>query len=1248
MNTSNLKNFAQTARTQLIEQVRVQLQRARSATGALRAGQATALSNLEAQINKDGEQRVVEDAAYRWFNRFVALRFMDVNDYADLRAVSPNDGETLPDLLQLAKARQLPDDLKVDHRRINDLIDRVIPSPDPDAEVYRILLRAECNRRHAQLPFLFQRVDDFSELLLPADLLSQNSILHQLRETLTKDVCKDNEEVIGWLYQFYISEKKDAVFAAKGKVKKEDIPAVTQLFTPRWIVEYMVQNTLGKLWLQSHPDSSLRDHMPYYLESAETLSPGPSSGERGDVGDRPQEPTELPSSAQLSSPTPVTPEPPFTLFPPTIPITSEPSPLSFGEGPGERVLSPQDLTLADQACGSGHILLYAFELLTHIYEESGYTKAEIPGLILTHNLTGFEIDERAAQLAAFTLMMRARRYHRATLRRGSKPNIVRFRDLKIDDGRSVATLLADHGVHPTKELLHDLDLMTQATNLGSLIVPTATAAEIEAARTQVQSEVETSNDLFARNSLRELDIALGQLAELGRRFWCVVDNPPYLRVSKANSALKEFVSSEYELGKTDLMTVFMQRGLKAVHQSGLLGMINQHGWMFLSSFEDLRKSLLNSIQFDTVLHLGPRTFPEISGEVVQSAAFVIRNQKPTYDGLYVRLVEEKKSSLKEAKLLSICEKKHSTGVYLTSHSRMSRIPSHSMGYWVSDKFLGLFNEKTIGDLTTIKSGIMTGKDDCFLRKWYEVGDRNSNLKRENDTTWHKFNKGMGYQKWYQENTFVINFKNSGIAFQEYKSNIGYLNYRLRDPSLHYQPGISWSDVGSSLPSFRYQDAGILFAARSPMVFIDNKAYVSYLNSKFIKSVIDLFNPTLTINVNDVEIIPAVIEEETKLIDFANNAIVITLEYFKTIETTWDFSTNSLISGKLLQKSVVDYERRWSSDFKRLHSVEEKVNLLVSSAVEIALEPSQEIEDITILQQELDRKALAKLNKKLKRDPVTGLVTNYDELELPFKRDVILQQFISYAVGCMMGRYSLDKEGLVLANAGDTLVQYAEKVGKEKEAWTFAPDEDGILPVLAGEYFSDDVVGEFRKFLRAAFGEAHFVENLAFVEECIGKDIRSYFVRDFYKDHTQRYKKRPIYWMFQSPGKHFRALVYLHRYRPDTVGRLLNDYLRPYIDRLNTERHNAQAVVDDAGSSASASNAARKTIETANAAIRDCEVYQKDLLELARQRIDLDLDDGVLVNYNKMGGAVEVITGVNDVKGRKKVRGFDWVDWDWGA
>lgn len=1224
MNTSALKNFAQSARTKLIEQIDVQLGRALEFTGALAQEFAAPIQALEKEIARHGRQQVVEDTAYLWFNRFVALRFMDVNDYADLLAVSPRETGGLPELLQLAKANQLPEELNVNRQRINDLLDGRLPSSNPEAEIYRLLLRAECNRRHAQLPFLFQRIADFSELLLPADLLSQQSILQEVRDTLTADVCQDNEEVIGWLYQFYISEKKDAVFASKGRVKKEDIPAVTQLFTPRWIVEYMVQNTLGNLWLQNHPESTLRDQMPYYLESAES-----GLGELQSSKGFKEEQTDTQS---------------------TVNVTAEQ--LKTQNPKPQNLLNPTNYTLADQACGSGHILLYAFELLTKIYEESGYLKSEIPGLILTHNLTGFEIDERAAQLAAFTLMMRARRYHRSALRKGLTPNIVRFQDLTLNDGRELPVLLADSGLHFSKELLQDLELMRQATNFGSLITPTATTEEIQTARQTIQTKTATA-DIFGRNALTELERALGQLEQLNRTFCCVVDNPPYMGGGKMNKELSSFVKKYYPAAKNDIATCFILMALKKVKSGGEISMVTLDSWMFLSSFEAFRKKILQEATLSSMLHVGWNCFPE--GHVYnRGTAFTITNTASQGEnGIYVDLSKvpatvDKKEFLEK-------NLARNENIHHASQADFAKIPGSPVGYWVSDQMKKILtSSKSASEYGEARQGIATGKNDQFTKFWYEVSTNNISMNQKSTKAFHDsgkrfalFNKGgAGGERWYGTVDEVITFNKKDYEILSKSGN------HLPSKQYYFQPGITFSKVTSSVPAFRIHESGIVFSDAGQTIFdVRSDHLLSFLNSSLSLYLLSSLSPTINCTIKDINNLPIIVPAKEDYLKITESAVSLSKINVNRNEAVHTYSSNRLMKfgcsemSKALQAMLL----KLSDEFKELHKLEERNNdfYIRLYSLQSELDIGVKLSDVYYLKNELDRKALTQLNKKLKRDPATGLVTNYDELELPFKRDEIMAQFVSYAVGCMMGRYSLDKEGLILANAGDTLREYAEKVGKGKAEWSFEPDDDGILPVLTKDYFPDDIVGRFRVFLQAAFGEDHFVENLAFVEECIGKDMRSYFVKDFYKDHVQRYKKRPIYWMFQSPDKYFRALVYLHRYQPDTVSRLLNDYLRPYIDRLTVERDNAVAVKDSATSSSSARAEADKTIEYAGKAIRDCEAYQKTLLDLARRRLELDLDDGVLVNYNKMGEVVETITGVNDAKGRKKVRGFDWVEFDWG-
>ena len=589
MNTNQLKRFAQEARIKLIDQIGAKLEKVLTSDSVALREKAGHLKKLQEAINKTSKIEVIDTVAYTWFNRFVALRFMDVNGYEPLgiSIVSPIKDGTLPAILQEAKQGNIPEELPVQQQRIYDVLDGRIPSTDAQNEAYAALLVGACNHLNQILPFLFEKIDDYAELLLPDDLISQFSILQDVRNGMTAEDCVE-VEIIGWLYQFYISEKKDEVFASKGKVKKEDIPAATQLFTPRWIVEYMVQNTVGKLWLQNNPKSKLRDHMPYFIES-------PS-------------------------------------------VTTEDY---------LKINSVEDITLLDQACGSGHILVYGFELLSKIYEEQGYNESDIPKLIIEKNLYGFEIDTRAAQLAGLALMLRARQYYRRVFKKDISPNIFCYQDLKVSEEDIKATFKA---VDETLSdgLMYDLKIMQQATNLGSLIIPQTTLKELEKTRVSLATKV-NSSDLFHTYNLRGILQAIVQLSALSQKYHCVVDNPPYMGGGNMNKLLGDFVKTNYPKSKADLMACFMEAGLAALELKGFLGMINQHSWMFLSSYEKLREHLIDSVHFDTMLHLGPRTFPEIGGEVVQNTSFVVINTESEDSGVYLRLVDFKDAHLKNIK-----------------------------------------------------------------------------------------------------------------------------------------------------------------------------------------------------------------------------------------------------------------------------------------------------------------------------------------------------------------------------------------------------------------------------------------------------------------------------------------------------------------------------------------------------------------------------------------------------------------------
>ena len=1139
------------------------------------------VKKLKEALQKHGKEQLIDKVAYTWFNRFMALRFMDANDYQPLgvRILSPLTGQTTPEILNQAKQGDIPSDLKVNHQKVMDLLDGRTPSSNPQNEAYKELLIASCNHLHTVLPFLFERINDYTELLLPDDLTSEFSILTDVVNGMTEEDCHE-VEIIGWLYQFYISEKKDEVFASKSKVKKEDIPAATQLFTPRWIVEYMVQNTLGKLWLQNKPNSKLREHMPYFIES-------PS----------------LESEDYL------------------------------------KVSSPEEIKLLDQACGSGHILVYGFDLLTKIYEEEGYSQSEIAQLILTKNLFGFEIDERAAQLAGMALLMKARSYQRRLFKKEEvpAPTILCYQDLQLS-AEEVKETLQKAGIKPSEELLHDLRNMQQATNLGSLILPHAHVSEI----TRTLEKIEQTNpgsDAFYQYQLNQLKDALKQLQLLADKYHCVVDNPPYMGGGNMNTQLADFVKINYPDSKADLMACFMESGLKVLHPKGFLGMINQHSWMFLSSYEALRKKLIKNTFFDTLLHLGPRTFPEIGGEVVQNAAFTFWNNLSDKKGAYIRLVDFDKTEIKRDKTIEAILNPNCDWFYTANQKDFEKIPGNPIGYWLSEKIVDLFtSNKNIGDIANTKSGMSTTDNEQFLRRWYEVKYNKAGFNLDNKLKaveslkkWFPYSKGGLCRKWYGNNEFFVNWENDGKDIRDCiasdpKKQVG---GRIVNEEFYFKNGIGWSDLTSGIVSARLQETGTIFDSVNPVAFLhdkkDESLLLGLLNTTFINSLSKLINPTLHFTPGNARVLPIPSFNNDSVSILVDKAVDTCREEWNSHEVSWNFNLNELINHKSqdLEETYDLFQQYWKNKFFQLHKNEEELNRQFIEIYDLKdeLTPVVPLEQITILKEE----------------------TVIENGQLVFKADEIFKQFMSYAVGCMFGRYSLDKEGLILANQGETLEDYLSKIGTSTPlSDQFLPDEDNIIPVLDDDWFEDDIVGRFYAFLKASFGEANFQKNLAFVEECLGKDMRKFFNKDFYDDHIKRYKKRPIYWMFSSPKGSFSVLVYMHRYTPDTLNNILNKYLREFIDKLKIRKEHLEQI-KISGSAAEQSKAI-KEIDKLDKMLLDCQEYEREILyNLATERIAIDLDDGVLVNYNKFGKAIKEVKGLNDAATKKKVKEFDWID-----
>lgn len=1184
MNTSHLKKFAQEARRKLLEQVGAKLNFVLTTDSAELREKTEQLKQLRQELGRTTKEQLIEKVAYTWFNRLVALRFMDVNDYQPLgiRIITPKDGYTIPEILDEAKRGNIPAELKVNRQKIFDLLDNRIPSKNPQNEAYKELLIAACNHLNTTFPFLFEKINDFTELLLPDDLTSDFSVVKDIGDGMSIEDCL-NVEIIGWLYQFYISEKKDEVFASKSKVKKEDIPAATQLFTPRWIVEYMVQNTLGKLWLQNHPKSSLREHMQYFIESSSL---------------------EAKNCLKISS--------------------------------------PEEINFLDPSSGSGHILVYAFDLLTKIYEEEGYNTSEIPNLIIENNLYGFEIDERAAQLSGLALMMKAREYHRRVFIKELKPNTFCFHDLHVSKDE-IKDLSKSTQIQVSDELMHDLLMMQQAANYGSLISPHSQVDNVERTLinlTQILSKV----DVFQRNIVEAIIASLKQLLILGRKFHCVVANPPYMGGGNMNLLLSSFVRDNYPDSKADLMACFMESGLAMLKKMGFLGMINQHSWMFLSSYGELRKKLINAVQFDTLLHLGARTFPEISGEVVQSTSFTFWKNSTINAGTYIRLVEYYNSEEKRLKTTNALINNTCHYLYRFNQQDFSKVPSSPIAYWISNHVVNLFEEKKkYSEIIFADGQNKTGNNEKYLRLIWEINA----LSVGKDKEYIFYAKGGNFRKWQGNLDYVAKWDEESTTHYR-KDKIA----RIIKKEYWYREGFTFSRM-SDKTNIRTLDTRGTFDATTVSFFISDEYkdeyynVLGFFNSKVGDYFIKILNPTLVFQLVDIRNTPF-IAGNNEIIEKVKECVSISTTDWNSYENSWDFSCNSLLKEKDINLTDIEYyygqyKHYWQLRFIQLHKLEEGINkdYLKIYGLENEINPIIPLEDITILQDELDRNKLIGTTKKLIRDANFNVI-NYESISLPFLSYEVFSQLLSFSVGCMVGRYSLDREGVILANQGETLEYYFHKIEKNLNQCTFQPDEDNIIPVLDDEWFEDDIVGKFYNFLKVTFGEKNFNKNLAFIEEQIGKDVRKYFIKDFYTDHIKRYKKRPIYWMFSSPKGSFNVLIYMHRYTPDTVSNILNKYLKEFIGKLNTRKEHLERVKETG--SASDKTKAIKESDNIQKMLVELHEYERNILyPLATERIEIDLDDGVLVNYNKFGKAVKEVNGLNDPATKKKVKQFDWID-----
>ena len=1172
MDTNALKKFAQSARNLLINQVASKLDLVLDPASPVQREHPKAMKALNAAIARDGKRQVIEQVAYTWFNRFTALRFMDVNGYTTVGVVSPTGDQTRPEILAEAMAGNLPEGAPA---TIAALLDGRTPSSDPQAEAYRQLLVHTCNQWHGPMPFLFEQIDDYSELLMPEDLLSQSSILAELRKVMTEGACQD-VEIIGWLYQFYISEKKDQVFAGLKKNQKitaENIPAATQLFTPHWIVRYLVENSLGRLWLLNRPQSRLAEQMDYYIA----------------------------------------PEEPETDF--------------------LRISRPEDIRICDPACGSGHMLTYAFDLLYAIYEEEGYDATEIPALILTHNLTGVEIDDRAGALAAFALAMKAaaKLGRRRFLRMEAKPDIcvlqnVAFTEAEMQD---VAAVVGKDLF--TDELRETLGQFEQAKNFGSLIVPKlrdpAEALRVVAAR-------DFAGDLLLKDVQARVLAVLRTAEALSPKYHVVVANPPYAGAKGLNGKLGEHLKTHFSDVKSDLFSAFVVRITRLAVPKGQMGFMTPFVWMFISSYEKLRLFLLEQ---KTITSLVQLEYSGFDGATVPICTFTIENaHRPDFQGGYVRLSDFRGAANQAPRTLEAIHNHDCGWFYRACGDDFSQIPGSPIAYWAGERVFETFAEfPKISDLAKPMIGMRTGDNERFLRLWFEVssgtfgtGFEDASGAKESGKKWFPYNKGGEFRKWYGNNEFVLNWAENGYevksaTLEKYPQlDWDNLGWKISNEKNFFLPSVTWTATSSSYFGVRTSPAGYIFDVKGSSCFPkdENRALVlANLASKPTREVLKMLNPTIEFQPRDIGNVPHVLPEDTPAAAVVRDNLVPALVThsrtdWDAYETSWDFTTLPLLQAdhraETLEATFTTLRTHWQGMTEEMLTLEEENNRIFIDAygLQDELTPEVPLNEITLTCNPAYR---------------YGIKNDTEANETRLRADTVAE-FLSYAVGCMFGRYSLDTPSLILANQGETLADYLARVPDPQ----FMPDEDNVIPVLDGDWFADDITERFRLFLRATFGEAHFRENLRYIEDALGKDIRKYFTKDFYADHVKRYKKRPIYWMFSSPKGTFNALIYMHRYRGDTVSVLLNDYLREFISKLEAERARLDKLSDDPTATQGQRTKAIKEAGVVAKQIDELNEWERDVIfPLAQQKIEIDLDDGVKANYPLFGTALKKIPGL---------------------
>ena len=1128
MNKTAIKNFAVSARVTLIQAVTQKAFEYEVTEGgrndpmqtsvngqSLTAVERSQRSQLIAHINANGFEQTMEEAAYTWFNRFIAMRFMEVNNYlpSHTRIFSDEYGNFKPEVLTDAVNLEIEG---LDKEFVLKLLEN-----QENERLYQYIIITQCNALYDGLPEMFERIGSWTELLFPKNLLRDDSVIAHMVKDIPEEDWQNQVQIIGWLYQYYNTEPKDKVFAdlkKNIKISAESIPAATQLFTPDWIVRYMVENSLGRLWAEGHGKPENAD-WKYYLEEAEQ---------------------EDSVKAELEK------------------MRAE-----------YRDIQPEQIKIIDPCMGSGHILVYAFDVLMDIYTSCGWSERDAAKSILQNNLYGLDIDLRAYQLAYFSVMMKARQYNRRILNPNNQPHLANFTNIMGVDANMLSGT--------TQQFVEQFQF---ANNYGSLMKITSSADFDE-----VVSEFETKIGL----SSEQLKMMFRIYKILSQEYDVVCTNPPYMGGSGMNTTLADYVKKNFPDSKSDLFACFMEKCGQFVKPNGFYAMITQHAWMFLSSYEKLREKLkMHSIV--NMAHLGARAFDEIGGEVVQTTAFVsYGRQIADFKGTYVRLVDIIGEWQKEA------EYRSGNHRYTAKQENFSKIPGSPVAYWVSENFVRAFENPKLETIAEIVTGMSTGDNNNYLRLWYEISfiheavyKKSMNEIDLNKTEWIPYNKGGEARKWYGNNEYVV----------RWSMNKYFHRPRTTFSHLYLKKGLTWSFVTSGMFSARYYPEGFLWdVAGSPCVIKDNKImyYVlGFLSTKINNKIIKIINPTINCQVIDLQRVPIKISKEENLINSIYNIVEENIRLSKTdwdsFETSWDFERHPLINGeKTLAKAFEKWEQDCEQRFNTLKANEEELNRIFIEIYGLQDELTPEVEDRDVTVRKAD----------LTRD---------------------IKSFISYAVGCMFGRYSLDNDGLAYAGGEWDTNKYK----------TIIPVKDNVLPICDDDYLESDLTGKIVEFVGKVYGEETLEENLKFIARALGTKgdtprevIRNYLLNGFYADHCKIYQKRPIYWLFNSGKKHgFKALVYMHRWEKTTVATVRTDYVHELQERYRTQLSMLGEQMEQAVQSERVK--LKKRQEKLTAQLDEINTYEEKVHHIADSMIDIDLDDGVKVNYAKFADILEKI------------------------